>query len=177
MRWSGLRWFFSHDAFKYEEEFLGKSFCWIDTKNLKEIQAVITLAYNGINLTRLNKTSRNSFQRKIPNAKRHESYPAVLIGRFGVNTKYQGKGLNIGSKILDFCKLWFRVADNKATCRFIIVDAYNNPVTLHFYEKNGFKPLYKSEIDEKEAYNIPSSESLKSRVLYYDLRLHPISSV
>lgn len=54
------------------------------------------------------------------------NYPAILIGRLGVSSEYRGKGLNIGSQILDFIKGWFRSFDNKTGCRFIVVDAYNN---------------------------------------------------
>ena len=79
---------------------------------------------------------------QMPNA-------AVLIGRLGVSSEYCGKGLNIGSQILDFLKGWFRSFDNKTGCRFIVVDAYNNEKTLHFYEKNGFNPLYKTEQEER----------------------------
>lgn len=62
-------------------------------------------------------------------------YPAVKLGRLGISKSCQGCGL--GSDILDFLKIWF-VSGNKTGCRFIIVDAYNNPKVLRFYEKNQF---------------------------------------
>lgn len=38
----------------------------------------------------------------------------------------------------------------------MLVDAYNTESTTHYYQKNGFKPLYRSEEGEKEAFGIPS---------------------
>lgn len=79
--------------------------------------------------------------------------------------------MNIGSQILDFIKDWFRSEDNKTGCRFIVVDAYNNPQTLHFYEKNGFKPLYKTEQEERDFLELSDEESLETRFMFFDLKL------
>lgn len=163
--------FFLKDVFLYENQLLGKSYCWLNNDNPKEILAIVTLSYNGININRLDKTSKNAFQRIIPNSKRHNSYPAVLIGRLGVNCQFQNKGHKIGSQILNFFKYWFVDSTNKAACRFIIVDAYNNESTLMFYKRNGFKFLYKTDIQEKESFGIQESCDLKSRILFFDLKL------
>ena len=162
--------FFNQDALLYEQELLGKTFCWINRENPYEIMAMITLSYNGINLLKLDTNSKNSFQRKIPNSKRHISYPGVLIGRLGVNKKYKGQGLHLGSQILNFIKDWFISVDNKAACRFLIVDAYNTTSTLNFYYNNGFKLLYKTESKEKESFGLGEYDTLKSRILYFDLK-------
>ena len=163
--------YFANDAFLYEKELLGKSYCWINRNNDKEIVAIATLAYDGIKTFSLDNPSRNYLQRKIPQGKRHRSYPAVLIGRLGVNSNCRGKGLNVGTQLMDALKYWFVDENNKAACRYIIVDAYNSPDTLHFYIKNGFKPLYRSEEAEKLAFGIELSERLKSRILFFDLKL------
>lgn len=168
---SDLDEYFEEDAFLYEKELLGKTYCWISRENDKQIVAIATLAYDGIKTFNLDNTSRNSFQRKIPHTKRHRSYPAVLIGRLGVNKLFQTRGLRIGSQLMDVLKFWFVDENNKAACRYLIVDAYNSDVTLHYYTKNGFKPLYKTENAEKEAFGIDETECLKSRILYFDLKL------
>ena len=49
------------------------------------------------------------------------------------------------------------------------MDAYNNENVRHFYEKNGFKLLYQTEEQEKEANHIPVSDKLTSRMMYLDL--------
>lgn len=162
--------FFSEDAFLYQSELLGKSYCWLNRDNEKEILGIITLAFDGIHTRILDKTSLNSFQRKIPNQKRHKTYPAILIGRLGVNKLFQGKDWHIGSQIIQLIKYWFLLSDTKGACRFILVDAYNNTPTLNFYNRNGFKNLYKNENLEKEAFGIDLEERLKSRILYFDLK-------
>lgn len=163
--------FFSHDVFLYEKELLGKSYCWINKENDKQIVAIATLSYDGIKTYTLDNPSRNAFQRKIPQQKRHRSYPAVLIGRLGVSLSFQGKGLNIGSQLMDALKYWFVDENNKAACRYLLVDAYNNESTIHYYLKNGFKPLYKTELNEKLSFGISEESDLRSRIMFFDLKL------
>lgn len=62
--------FFSHDVFLYKEELLGKTYCWINKENQREIVAIATLSYDGIKAFTLDKPSRNAFQRKIPQQKK-----------------------------------------------------------------------------------------------------------
>lgn len=163
--------FFSHDVFLYENELLGKTYCWISKENQRVIVAIATLSYDGIKTFSLDNSSRNALQRKIPQQKRHRSYPAVLIGRLGVNKSFRGKGLNVGTQLMDALKYWFVDENNKAACRYMLVDAYNIESTIHYYLKNGFKPLYKSEQSEKVAFGIPDSDNLKSRIMFFDLKL------
>lgn len=163
--------FFSHDVFLYEEELLGKTYCWINKANPREIVALATLSYDGIKTYTLDKPSKNALQRKIPQQKRHRSYPAVLIGRLGVGKQFQRQGLNVGTQLMDALKYWFVDENNKAACRYLLVDAYNSESTLHFYAKNGFKPLYKTEHGEKEAFGIGEEDALRSRIYFFDLKL------
>lgn len=79
--------------------------------------------------------------------------------------------MKIGSQILDFIKDWFRFEENKTGCRFIVVDAYNNEKTLNFYEKNGFKPLYKTEQEERAFLELKPEEPLETRFMFFDLKL------
>lgn len=159
--------FFSHDVFLYEEELLGKT----NRENQREIVAIVTLSFDGIKAYTLDNPSRNALQRKIPQPKRHRSYPAVLIGRLGVNQAFQGQGLNIGTQLMNALKYWFVDENNKAACRYMLVDAYNNDSTIHYYLKNGFKPLYKSEQSEKDAFSVSNDDVLKSRVMFFDLKM------
>lgn len=150
--------FFTEDALYYDSELLGKTYAWIDIHNPSNIVAMITLANDSIKAKFITKAARNRIQRSIINAKRGINYPAVLIGRLGVSADYRGKGMNIGSQVLDYIKGWFRTKDNKTGCRFIVVDAYNNERTIHFYEKNGFKLLYKTEQEEKDFLEVDSEK-------------------
>lgn len=165
-----LEEFFKYDVFLYEKELLSKAFCWISKDNPHEIVAIATLSFDGIKANTLDNPSRNALQRKIPYKKHHRSYPAVLIGRLGVNSKFQGQGLNIGTQVMNVLKHSFVDENNKAACRYMLVDAYNVEPTLHYYFKNGFKPLYKSVESEKQSFGIPDEEELKSRILFFDLK-------
>ena len=160
--------FFSKDAFLYETELLGKTYAWINISDPTKILGLITLANDSIKAQYITSSARNRLQRSITNAKRGMNYPAVLIGRFGISAEYRDKGL--GSQILNFLKSWFRSIDNKTGCRFIVVDAYNNEKTLHFYEKNDFKPLYKTEQEERTFLGLNSDEPLETRFMFFDLK-------
>lgn len=106
----------------------------------------------------------NSFWRKIknlfPHSKHRKDYPAVKIGRLGVNKNYQHTGDNWGTLTLDFIKHWM-ISENKTGCRFIIVDAYQSAVP--FYLKNGF--LFMGP-QEKARYESNKGDTI---ALYFDL--------
>ncbi len=163
--------FFSNDAFLYDTELLGKTYAWIDASDPRHIIGLVTLANDSVKAQFIAHSARNRLQRSITNAKRGINYPAVLIGRLGVSAHYRGKGLNIGSQILDFIKGWFRTSDNKTGCRFIVVDAYNNEGTVRFYEKNGFRLLYKTEAEERTFLGLTDDEPLETRFMFFDLKL------
>lgn len=130
---------------------------------------MITLANAGIRTTHLPNNPKRHLHKFIAYNKQGRTYPAVLIGRLGVDREYQSAKFCIGVQIMDFIKDWFISADNKTGCRFILVDAVNNPHTLTYYERNGFKPLFPRMNDEKAFYNIDESEELRTRMYYFDL--------
>lgn len=102
---------------------------------------MITLANAGIQTTHLPSNPKRRINKAIAYDNQGRTYPAVLIGRLGVDKECQRAQFRIGAQIMDFIKKWFLRADNKTGCRFILVDAVNNPHTLAYYERNGFKPL------------------------------------
>lgn len=79
-------------------------------------------------------------QRKIVEnqLRRYPEYPAVKIGRLGVRDEFQHQGM--GTIVINIIKMLFR-RHNRTGCRFITVDAYNNPQTISFYTRNDFKHL------------------------------------
>lgn len=163
--------FFNEDAIHYDTELLGKTYCWIPKENPEIILAAFTLANDSIKTHGMPNNVRNRIQRSVSNPKRGRTYPAVLIGRLGVNKKYQGSGNHIGTQVMDFIKKWFRSEDNKTGCRFVVVDAVNEPSTIGYYIHNGFKPIYNDESVEKEFFNIEETDSLRTRMMYFDLKL------
>ena len=163
--------FFSNDALLYDKELLGKTYAWVDAKNPRNILGMITLANDSIKSHYIASSAKNRLQRGVPNSKRGINFPAVLIGRLGVSSLCQGKGMRVGSQILEFIKDWFRSAENKTGCRFLVVDAYNNLKTLSFYEKNGFKLLYKTETEERNFLELKPHEILETRFMFFDLKV------
>lgn len=131
---------------------------------------MVTLANDSVKIKLISSTALNRLQRGVVNNKRGINFPAVLIGRLGVSAQDRGKGLNIGSQIIDFVKDWLRSSDNKTGCRFIVVDAYNNDRTINFYQKNGFKLLYKTEIEERKFLQLNEYEDLVTRFMFFDLK-------
>jgi len=101
------------------------------------------------------KSKLKKILRAIPHEKRgYKSHPAVKVGRLAVNSQYQRKG--IGSELMDYIKGYF-LDNNKTGCRFITVDAVNNPRTVNFYLRNGFDFL--TSKDEGE----------DNRLMFFDL--------
>ena len=130
--------FFLNDADLYAEELLGKTYCWVTTEAPHRIVALFTLSNDSVKTKLMSSNDKNRFQRNIVNPKRGRSYPAVLIGRLGVNREFQNTPSHVGQQLMSFIKDWFRHEDNKTGCRFIVVDAYNEEKVLRYYEKNGF---------------------------------------
>ncbi|MEM3144231.1 MAG: GNAT family N-acetyltransferase [Candidatus Nitrosotenuis sp.] len=63
-----------------------------------------------------------------------KKYPAMLLGRMGVDKKYRKKG--IGDKICKFCQGLAAVTSESVACRYIMLHTTQNKV--HFYQKLGF---------------------------------------
>ncbi len=161
--------FFGNNAVAYDRALMGKTYCWLDNTDNTKIVAMVTLANAGIHTTHLRNNAKRHINRSIAYDKQGRTYPAVLIGRLGVSSSHQSPSHRIGTQIMDFIKQWFISADNKTGCRFILVDAVNSPHTIHYYERNAFKPLFPIEDDEKKFYSIPPEESLRTRMYYFDL--------
>lgn len=161
--------FFAHDVIAYENDLMGKTYCWLDNNDETQIVAMVTLANAGIQTTHMQNNPKRHLHKSIAYNKRGRTYPAVLIGRLGVGKAFQGQEYRIGAQVMDFIKSWFRSPDNKTGCRFVLVDALNTPHALTYYERNGFKPLFPRMEDEKEFYDVPQDEELRTRMYYFDL--------
>ena len=161
--------FFAHDATIYQQRLLGKTYFFCLKDNPGVIVSAFTLSNDSIRITnKLNETHKEQFLEVTELSEKNlRRYPAVLIGRLGTNKNFAGQGY--GSAVMDFLKLWFRTS-NKTGCRFIIVDAYNQPATLHYYEKNHFKYLIPDERLEAKYLGIGIGRlPLNTRLMYFDL--------
>ena len=163
-----LNAFFQEDAFNYDAQLLGRSYCFLSALE-GDIAAVFTLSNSAIRVAELPSNAKRRLVKLIPWVKQGRNYPAVLIGRLGVSRKYRNQ--KIGSQIIDFIKAWFLSNHNKTGCRFVVVDAYNKEDVLHFYsnDNNKFSFLFKEECQEKLYNSVPTDEILKTRQMYFDL--------
>jgi len=131
------------NASLYEEEHLAKTYIVEDIQTHDNL-AYFSLLFDKIERSIADPAIWNKLSRKIPNAKRRSSYPALKIGRLAVSKKAQHSGL--GREILDLIKIWF-FNDTKAGCRYLTVDAYLD--AEDFYSKCEFRPLVIPEPEDE----------------------------
>lgn len=176
--------FFKSDCIPYSSDLMGKTYCFTETSDPNKIVCAFTIANDGIKMYHLPKSRQNKVNRKVAQQKHGKSYPAVLIGRLGVDKAFQQKG--VGKDLMDFIKAWFVDGKNKTGCRFVVVDAYNEQKALNYYQKCGFEFLIPDESAEKK-YSLnrtmatgfkgfmiktrlaKDKEPLKTRLMYFDL--------
>jgi GNAT superfamily N-acetyltransferase len=159
--------FFTNDCFGYARQLLGKSYCYKLDSDPTQVVCAFTLANAGIRVDDLPNARKKKIETDIPHVKSLKDYPAVLIGRLAVSMKFHSQ--HIGSDALEYIKYWFLDPFNKTGCRFVIVDAYNNRQTISFYERNGFKPVFSTDAQEKEYRHIQPEVTLNTRLMFFDL--------
>ena len=163
-----LNGFFREDCLNYIEQLLGKTYCFTLNEYPEEIISFFTVSNDSVKASLMPSGAKNRVRKKVPREKQMANYPAVMIGRLGVDTKF--RGLGIGTEMMEFIKYWFFDSKNKTGCRFVLVDSYNTLKTLNFYEtKCSFKKVFSNEQQEREYTNDSREGSLKTRLLYFDL--------
>ena len=159
--------FFTNDCFAYAKELLGKTYFYTVKSEPTTVVCAFTLANAGIRVSDLPNARRKKVEANIPHVKSLKDYPAVLIARLGVSKDFRSK--HIGSDVLRYIKYWFLDPYNKTGCRYVLVDAYNSPHAIHFYENNGFATVFSSEEQEKMYRHITKECPLNTRLMYFDL--------
>ena len=162
--------FFLNDASDYQEELFGKTYVFVP-EDSPTIVAAFTVANASIFTKRLPNARKKKIGYEVHQSKGLINYPAVLLGRLGVDLRYQHA--HLGPQIIDFVAQWFTSDDNKSGCRHLIVDAYNEPGLIDFYQRNGLKLFFSTEQQEREyrALDVNTSEKLGTRLMYRDLIL------
>ena len=163
--------FFHHEFSDYEYQLLGKSYCFV-SKEEPKIAAAFTVANSSVRVDDMPKSKRNKLNRKIPFSKQRSQYPAVLIAQLAVFDGFEG--MHLGNEVLDAIKAWFIDPLNKTGCRYVVVDAVNNPKVLKFYQDNGFDFIFSSDEEEMQylsrVENIADGEVFrKTRLMVFDL--------
>ena len=138
--------FFRVDALEYARFRMSKSYCFRLISDPKQIICCFTLSSDSIRIYDLPNSRKNRMWGITNREKMLSRYPGVLIGRLAVDEKFARQG--VGSQLLHFIRQWIMEDDAKMANRLAIVDAVNKPDVLRFYEKNGFTPLFSSELQE-----------------------------
>lgn len=142
-----IQQFFCEEFSDYERQLLGKTYCFVTHD--KRIAAAFSVANSSLRVDNIPKPKRNKLNRKIPFSKQRAQYPAVLVAQLAVFDGFGG--LHLGGEVMDFIKSWFINPLNKTGCRYVVVDAVNNPNVIRFYQDNGFDFIFSSE-EEEQAY-------------------------
>jgi GNAT superfamily N-acetyltransferase len=160
-----LNEFFNNEALDYKEQLLAQT-NFFRHKDTGKIVCAFSLSPNSLKTTDLPNNRRKKVKAHIPREKSLQSYPAFLIGRFGVDLKFGKQG--IGSQLIRYIKVYC-LASYSDFCRYLLIDAYNNPSILNFYLRNSFSPIFSTEEQERDAYKIDANRPLRTRYLFFDM--------
>ena len=150
-----LNEFLFEKAKLYKNEFLATTFI---LENSKQTVAYYSIFNDSLKVEEEGFASKSAFKRflkeLVSHPKRHlKSFPALKIGRLGIDKNFKGKGLGkliVNNIISDTLEL-----NQKQGCKLITVDAYNE--SLAFYERLNFEYLTKNDKDDE------------TRQMYFDL--------
>lgn len=139
---SDLNDFLLTDAKEYASRLLAVTYL---IESGDEIAAFFSLSNDRISLAESDQATWRRIKKAFPHRKHRSDYPAVKIGRLGVDYRFKEQGL--GTSILNFVKKAF-ITNNRTGCCFVTVDSL--PSAVNFYEQNGFHLLRKSDRDNAE---------------------------
>ena len=157
--------FFNRDAIKYKHQMLSRTY-FFRHKSSGKVICAFSFSASSIKTADLPGSRRKKVKEYVPREKSLKSYPAIIIGRLGVATEFIGQGA--GSQLMDIIKN-FCLTQFPDFVRFLLVDAYNEPAVVGFYQKNKFTPVFSTEEQEKETYRQSPSEPLLTRYMFYDM--------
>ena len=160
-----LNEFFNRDALLYGNQMLSET-CFFRHISSKKVVCAFSFSASSIKTADLPGSRRKKVKEYVPREKSLKSYPGILIGRLGVAVEFNGQ--SIGSQLLGFIKD-FCLINFPRFVRYLLVDAYNEPAIVGFYQKSNFMPVFSTEEQEKENYRQLPSEALRTRYLFYDM--------
>jgi hypothetical protein len=145
--------FLHNDAVHYQNQRLANTYLFSQGK---KPLAFFSILNDSLNVRLHSKKATKTFHKKVqvPFDKRKKQYPAIKIGRLGVDMSQQGSGL--AYSLMDFIK-GYCLLELKPACRLLILDAYNKTRQLKYYTQNGFEFLYDEDKDDK------------TRLMYFDM--------
>jgi len=160
-----LNEFFNRDALEYARQMLARTYFFCHNIS-GAVVCAFSFSASSIKTADLPGSRRKKVKEYVPREKSLKSYPGILIGRLGVSTEFneQGVGSQLMDVIKDFCLMRF-----PDFVRFLLVDAYNEPAVIGFYQKNKFTAVFSTEEQEKETYRQSPSDPLQTRYMFYDM--------
>ena len=84
--------YFLEDSPLWEGQMYGKTYCFVLKNNPQTIVCAFSLSNETIRIDLLPNSQKKRFLKEIPKEKRMRRYPAVLIGRLGVDLHFANKG-------------------------------------------------------------------------------------
>jgi hypothetical protein len=160
--------FFNNEALLFQEQSLGQTHFFRHNASGK-IVCAFSICADSVKTFLLSGSRKKKVMDNIPPEKPLRSFPAFLIGRFGVSVEFGRMG--IGTQLMNYVK-YFSEQEFPEIGRFLVIDAYNKPEVLDFYKKNDFAFLFSDENQERENMKKRTAidEPLNTRQMFYDLR-------
>lgn len=132
-----LKDFLVEDAYNNQEISISTTYLWFYNPENKLV-AYLTILNDAIRVhgTQLGKAF-------VDKGVEYKTLPAIKIGRMCVDRNYLGRG--IGTFMVQFVMKLLLEMNEKAGCRFIVLDAKTQTNADHFYKKLGFQILKQRE--------------------------------
>jgi len=160
-----LNEFFNHDALEYTRQMLSRTY-FFRHKCSGAVVCAFSFSASSIKTSELPGSRRKKVKEYVPREKSLKSYPGILIGRLGVANEFNGQGA--GSQMIEVIKLYCLI-NFPDFVRYLLVDAYNEPAVIKFYQKSDFTLVFSTEEQEKETYRQSPAEPLQTRYMFYDM--------
>jgi len=157
--------FFNNKSLAFKQQLLAMT-CFLRHDESGKIVCAFSISPNALKAKDLPNSRQKKVKQFVPREKNLQSYPAFLVGRLGVSRDFNGQG--IGTQLIRYIRI-FCLNSYPDFCRFLVIDAYNTPSVLSFYQKNSFSPVFSTEEQERTAYKIKPDEELQTRYLFYDM--------
>ena len=113
--------FLLNDAKAYASHLLAVTYL---LENDTELLAFFSVSNDRISINESDKATWRKIKKEFPHSKHRSDYPAVKIGRLGVDKNHQNE--HIGRLLVNFVKDTF-ITNNRTGCAFVTVDALKKP--------------------------------------------------
>lgn len=158
--------FFKTKAVKSASEMMSKSYCLYDEEK-NEMVAAFCVLNTSLPTEHLPNYARRNINKNVRYEKQRKHYPATLIGQFAVFDAFAE--MHLGDEFLSFTLLWIINNVQQTGNRFVVVDAINNEKVIKFYERNGFKIMFRTPEEELLATGKNECCVLPTRMMFADL--------